>query len=45
MESEDVPHLHFLGLDGERTFRSRFLRGIRDDVQVLAMRLLLKLEQ
>ena len=36
MESRTVPGLFFLGLDGLRTFRSRFLRGIRRDSLALA---------
>lgn len=36
MESARVPGLFFLGLDGLRTFRSRFLRGIRRDSLALA---------
>lgn len=36
MESAEVPHMHFLGLDGLRNFRSRYLRGIRADAAVLA---------
>jgi hypothetical protein len=36
LESSQVPGLFFLGLDNERTYRSRFLRGIRRDAQVVA---------
>lgn len=36
MESAAVGGLYFLGLDNQRTFRSRYLRGIRDDARVLA---------
>lgn len=36
MESADVPGLFFLGLIGLRSFRSQFLRGIREDSQELA---------
>lgn len=36
MESAREPGLFFLGLDGLRTFRSRFLRGIRRDSLALA---------
>ncbi len=43
MESVAVPHLHFLGLDGLRGFRSRFLRGIREDAAVLAARIAARL--
>ena len=35
-ESAEVPGLFFLGLDGLRNFRSRFLRGIREDAPLLA---------
>ncbi|MBI4387094.1 MAG: FAD-dependent oxidoreductase [Elusimicrobia bacterium] len=35
-ESGDVPGLFFLGLSGLRNWRSRFLRGIREDAEVLA---------
>jgi cation diffusion facilitator CzcD-associated flavoprotein CzcO len=35
-ESADVPGLFFLGLDGLRNFRSRFIRGIREDAALLA---------
>jgi putative flavoprotein involved in K+ transport len=36
MESQSVPGLFFLGLDGLRNFQSRFIRGIRNDAVVLA---------
>lgn len=36
MESVEAPGLFFLGLIGLRTFRSQFLRGLRDDSVVLA---------
>jgi len=36
MEAADVPGLFFLGLIGLRTFRSQFLRGIREDSHELA---------
>ncbi|GMU56168.1 MAG: hypothetical protein AMXMBFR33_53140 [Candidatus Xenobia bacterium] len=36
MESTEAPGLFFLGLIGLRTFRSQFLRGLRDDSRVLA---------
>lgn len=43
MEALAVPGLYFLGLDQQRTYRSRFLRGIRSDArrlgQILASRL------
>jgi putative flavoprotein involved in K+ transport len=35
-ESTQYPDLFFLGLDGLRTFRSRYLRGIREDAAYLA---------
>jgi putative flavoprotein involved in K+ transport len=35
-ESAQAPGLFFLGLDGLRNFRSRFLRGIREDAPLLA---------
>ncbi len=35
-ESTEAPGLFFLGLIGLRTFRSQFLRGLRDDSRVLA---------
>jgi putative flavoprotein involved in K+ transport len=35
-ESADMPDLFFLGLDQQRNFRSRFLRGIREDAVRLA---------
>jgi putative flavoprotein involved in K+ transport len=35
-ESARVPGLYFLGLEGLHNFRSRFLRGIREDAAVLA---------
>ena len=35
-ESVERPGLFFLGLDGLRTYRSRFLRGIRSDARKLA---------
>ena len=36
LASVDVPDLFFLGLPGSRTFRSEFLRGIREDAEILA---------
>ncbi|MEW6282259.1 MAG: NAD(P)-binding domain-containing protein [Candidatus Eremiobacterota bacterium] len=36
MECRDVPGLFFLGLIGLRTFRSQFLRGLREDAGRLA---------
>jgi hypothetical protein len=35
-ESADLPGLFFLGLDRLRNFRSRFIRGIREDAPLLA---------
>lgn len=35
-ESTDAPGLFFVGLDHLRNFRSRFLRGIREDAPLLA---------
>ncbi|TNF29896.1 MAG: hypothetical protein EP319_06430 [Deltaproteobacteria bacterium] len=35
-ESENISNLFFIGLDNQRSFRSRFLRGIRDDAPELA---------
>ena len=35
-ESADAPGLFFLGLDGLRNFRSRFIRGLREDAPLLA---------
>ena len=35
-ESIEVPGLYFLGLDMQRTYRSRYLRGIREDAERLA---------
>lgn len=39
LASTEVPNLYFLGLPGSRTFRSEFLRGIREDAIDLAQRL------
>ena len=39
LESTSVPGLYFLGLDHGRNFRSRFIRGIREDAAFLAERL------
>jgi hypothetical protein len=39
MESVAVPGLYFAGLDRQRNFQSRYLRGIRRDVVILAHRL------
>lgn len=36
LESKEAPGLFFLGLDQLRTYRSRFLRGIRADARYLA---------
>ena len=42
MDSVAVPGLYFVGLDHLRNFQSRFLRGIRKDVVILANQLLSK---
>ena len=34
LESLELPNLFFLGLIGGRSFRSEFLRGIREDAQL-----------
>lgn len=39
MTSAQMPHLHFLGLDGQRTPSSRLLRGIRSDAVALSEQL------
>ena len=39
LQSVEVPGLYFIGLDHARNFRSRFLRGIREDAPFLANRL------
>jgi putative flavoprotein involved in K+ transport len=39
LEHHRVPHLYFLGLDNARSFRSRYLRGIRADARWLARRI------
>lgn len=39
MESAQVDGLYFLGLDQQRTYRSRFLRGIREDSELLGQAL------
>ena len=36
MESTLVPDLFFLGVDQQRTYRSRFLRGIVEDSRLVA---------
>lgn len=36
MQSTDAPGLYFMGLDKQRSFRSRYLRGIREDAPLLA---------
>ncbi|MBI3542885.1 MAG: NAD(P)-binding domain-containing protein [Deltaproteobacteria bacterium] len=38
-QSADAPGLYFLGLDGQSTDASRFLRGLREDAARLAARL------
>lgn len=42
-ESAEVPGLFFLGLDHLRNFRSRFIRGIREDAPLLADELVARL--
>jgi hypothetical protein len=44
-ESANVPGLFFMGLDRLRNFRSRFLRGIREDAPLLANQLAQRIEQ
>lgn len=44
-ESTEVPGLFFLGLDGQRNFQSRFIRGIRQDAPLLAAELEQRLAQ
>lgn len=39
MEARDMPGLFFLGLDNQRSFRSRYLRGMREDAVLLAQRI------
>jgi hypothetical protein len=36
MESLAMPGLFFLGVDGQRTYRSRFLRGLVEDSSIVA---------
>ncbi len=36
MQSSNVRGLYFIGIDNLRNFRSRYLRGIRDDAKRLA---------
>lgn len=43
MESTEAPGLFFLGLDMMRSFRSRYLRGIREDAAALAESLVARL--
>jgi hypothetical protein len=45
MESVNVPNLFFLGFEMLRNFRSRFLRGLRDDALVLADQIHKRAEQ
>ncbi len=42
-EHKDVKGLYFLGLDRQRNFRSRYLRGIREDAALLARRIAARL--
>ena len=44
-ESTQHPNLYFVGLDGLRNFRSRYLRGIREDAALLASIIAKKLLQ
>lgn len=48
LESAEIPNLYFLGVSGSRSFRSEFLRGIREDsvflANLLARRLTLETE-
>lgn len=44
LASIDIPDLYFLGLPDSRSFRSEFLRGIREDAGYLAARLQERLE-
>lgn len=44
-ESAETPGLFFMGLIGLRTFRSQFLRGLRDDSRALAPILVERLSQ
>lgn len=39
LQSREMPGLYFLGLVDSRTFRSQFLRGLRDDAIYLAEKL------
>jgi len=41
-QSMQTPGLYFLGLDKQRSFRSRYLRGIREDAKALADELVSK---
>ena len=36
MQSTNMPGVYFIGLDGLKNFRSRYLRGIRNDARFLA---------
>ena len=44
-ESSEASGLFFLGLDGQRNFQSRFIRGIRQDAPLLAAELEQRLAQ
>ena len=44
-ESSEASGLFFLGLDGQRNFQSRFIRGIRQDAPLLAAELAQRLAQ
>lgn len=45
MESVEVPNLFFMGLDMQRSVRSRYLRGIREDAGALGWTLKQRLKQ
>ena len=45
LESLEMPGLYFLGLVDSRTFRSQFLRGLREDAIYLAEKLACRLSQ
>lgn len=44
-ESSEASGLFFLGLDGQRNFQSRFIRGLREDAPLLAAELEQRLAQ
>jgi putative flavoprotein involved in K+ transport len=45
MQSTTTPGLYFIGLDKQRSFRSRYLRGIREDAPLLAQRVAARIDQ